>query len=258
MAAMCNEKDRILSPEEKPPKMASIPRGARVYVVGDVHGRVELLTRLLETIRHDASREHASRRVLIFLGDYVDRGPQSRQVIELLLADPAPEFETVFLKGNHESWLLEFLKNAQVGEHWIAGGGWATLHSYGVEKPVRALTAESLDSLRKAFAAVFPDQHRTFLSELAIVHVEGDYAFAHAGIRPGVAIAEQREEDMLWGHKDFIDDTRDHGKVIVHGHWYTPEPDFRDNRIGIDTGAFATGRLTCLVLWDTSRKVLST
>ncbi len=240
------------------PKPPLAPEGTRIYVVGDIHGRVDSLAKLLELIRRDAARERAARLVLVFLGDYVDRGQHSRQVIDLLLADPAPGFETVFLKGNHEAWLLAFLEDARIGEHWLVGGGHATLLSYGVARPARAATAEGLEFLRSAFAAVFPENHRTFLSGMANMHVEGDYAFAHAGIRPGVALAEQREEDLLWGSRDFTKDARDHGKLIVHGHWYAPEPAVRDNRIGIDTGAFATGRLTCLMLWGASRKFLST
>lgn len=236
----------------------SVPPGVRVYVIGDIHGRVEPLAGILEKVRLDASRESAGRRVLVFLGDYVDRGPQSRQVIDLLLADPAPEFEKVFLKGNHEAWLLAFLEDASVGKHWLDGGGHATLLSYGVAQPARAPTAENLESRRKALAAALPEKHKSFLAGLASYHVEGGYAFAHAGIRPGVALDEQREEDLLWGSVEFLEDRRDHGKVIVHGHWYTPEPVVRRNRIGIDTGAAATGRLTCLVLWGAARKFLST
>ena len=237
---------------------ASAPPGARVYVIGDIHGRVEPLAEMLDKVRIDASRENADRRVLIFLGDYVDRGLESRQVIDLLLADPAPGFEKVFLKGNHEAWLLAFLENAQAGRNWLTSGGHATLFSYGVAQPVRVQAAGSLESVRKAFAAALPEEHKVFLSGLLNTHVEAGYAFAHAGIRPGIALADQREEDLLWGTENFIGDARDHGKVIVHGHWYTPEPDVRHNRIGIDTGAFASGRLTCLVLCGASRKFLST
>lgn len=243
---------------ETQPGSASAPNGALVYVIGDVHGRLEPLADLLEMVRRDASREQAARRVLIFLGDYVDRGPQSREVIDLLLDGPAPGFETVFLKGNHEAWLLAFLEDASVGEHWLAGGGLATLLSYKVAAAAPVRTADALESLRKAFAAALPEKHRTFLAGLATTHVEGDYAFAHAGIRPGVPLAEQREEDLLWGSEEFIEDARDHGKVIVHGHWYASEPVVRRNRIGIDTGAFATGRLTCLVLRGATRRFLST
>ena len=243
---------------ERPGGAASVPPGALVYAVGDIHGRVEPLIQLLETIRRDASRQQADRRVLVFLGDYVDRGPQSRQVIELLRSDPAPEFETVFLKGNHEAWLLDFLNDASVGEGWLAAGGHATLLSYGVAPPIRAAAAEKWEVLRETFAAEFPEEHKAFLSSLAKTHVEGDYAFTHAGIRPGAPLEQQREEDLLWGGEGFIGDGRDHGKVIVHGHWYAAEPVVRPNRIGIDTGAFATGRLTCLALSGAGRRFLST
>lgn len=245
-----------MNPHRTPPESAAVPPGTCVYAVGDVHGRVEPLAKLLEKIRGDAARRQAARRVLVLLGDYVDRGLESRQVIDLLLDDPAPGFETVFLKGNHEAWLLEFLKDAQVGAHWLPNGGQATLFSYGVANPAGAPTAQRLESLREAFAAAFPEKHRAFLAGLATAHVEGGYAFTHAGIRPGVALAEQRDEDLLWGHEGFIEDARDHGKVIVHGHWYAPEPAVHGNRIGIDTGAFATGRLTCLVLCGASRRFL--
>ncbi len=246
------------APTERPGRTASVPRGALVYAVGDIHGRVEPLIELLESIRRDASRQQADRRVLVFLGDYVDRGPQSRQVIELLRSDPAPEFETVFLKGNHEAWLLGFLNDASLGESWLAAGGHATLLSYGVAPPSGTLASEKWEVLRKAFAAEFPEEHKAFLSSLARAHVEGDYAFTHAGIRPGTPHEQQREEDLLWGSEDFIGDGRDHGKVIVHGHWYAAEPVVRPNRIGIDTGAFATGRLTCLALSGADRRFLST
>lgn len=258
-------KSRIAPPDpesqtkiESTPDSASTPDDTIVYAIGDVHGRVEPLAKLLETIRGDASGQRASRRVLVFLGDYVDRGPQSRQVIELLLSDPAPEFETVFLKGNHEAWLLAFLENAAVGEQWLDGGGLATLLSYKAAPAAPARTAQALESLRESFAEVFPENHKTFLAGLATAHIEGDYAFAHAGIRPGVPLAEQREEDLLWGCGEFIEDERDHGKTIVHGHWFAEEPAVRRNRIGIDTGAFATGRLTCLVLQGETRRFLST
>ena len=239
-------------------KAASVPGGARIYAIGDVHGRLAPLARLVAMVRRDALRTSAARRVLIFLGDYVDRGLESRQVIDFLLADPVPGFETVFLKGNHEAWLLAFLQDADVGRQWLANGGQATLVSYGITAPPRPRNADYLESLREAFAAALPGSHRTFLNGLATQHVEGGYAFVHAGIRPGTALAEQREEDLLWGRDDFMEDGSDHGKIIVHGHSVVPEPVIRCNRIGIDTGAYATGRLTCLVLDGTARRFLST
>lgn len=236
----------------------SVPHDTRVYAIGDIHGQLEVLVRLVAIVRQDAAQAKAGRRVLVFLGDYVDRGLQSRQVINFLLADPAPDFEMVFLKGNHEAWLLAFLEDAAVGRGWLAAGGQATLLSYGVATPPGPRNVSYLKSLRQALAAALPGSHKAFFSGLVTQHVEGGYAFVHAGIRPGTALAEQREEDMLWGWDGFMDDDRDHGKIIVHGHSFAPEPVVECNRIGIDTGAYATGRLTCLVLEGASRRFLST
>ena len=234
----------------KPP---STPDGTCIYAIGDIHGRIDLLTDMLEMIRQDAVHQQANRRVLVFLGDYVDRGLQSQQVIDLLRSDPVPGFVVVFLKGNHDELLLKFLEDESVGASWFTMGGDATLFSYGV-----VTRSRELEHLRKKFLAVFPASHRIFFSSLVSMHIEGDYAFTHAGIRPGVALMDQRDEDLFWGCENFINDERDHGKVIVHGHWYTAEPVVLHNRIGIDTGACATGHLTCLVLSDTTQRFLST
>lgn len=236
----------------------SVPHGSRVYAIGDIHGGLGPLARLVAMVRRDASRSDAGRRVLVFLGDYVDRGLESRQVIEFLLAGPAPGFETIFLKGNHEALLLAFLDDAATGRQWLDAGGQGTLYSYGVALPPGPRSADRLESLRDAFACALPGAHRDFLNGLSMFHVEGGYAFVHAGVRPGAPLAEQREEDLLWGNETFMEDARDHGRIIVHGHSFAPEPVSGRNRIGIDTGAYATGRLTCLVLEGASRRFLST
>ena len=241
-----------------PGSTPSVPNGTRVYAIGDIHGEPGPLSELMAAVRRDASHTEAERRVLVFLGDYVDRGLQSREVIEFLLGDPAPGFETVFLKGNHEAWVLAFLDDAGVGRQWLGAGGQGTLLSYGVGLPPGPRNAACLESLRESFARAFPDAHRAFLNGLGTLHVEGDYAFAHAGVRPGTALEEQREEDLLWGPDGFMDDRNDYGKIVVHGHAFAPEPVVARNRIGIDTGAYATGRLTCLVLEGASRRFLST
>lgn len=238
-----------------PFKLPSAPKGSIIYAIGDIHGRVDTLAKLLKIIRHDVAHQDKDRWVLIFLGDYVDRGPKSRQVVDLLLSEPMPGFEKVFLKGNHEAWMLAYLDDASVGEHWFAAGGGATLLSYGIAFSPGATDPEHA---RKAFSTNLPETHQSFLAGLSMIHTEGDYAFTHAGIRPGVALEEQQEEDLLWGSEDFIRDERDHGKVIVHGHWLDFEPVVCHNRIGIDTGAFATGRLTCLVLADSEQRFLFT
>ena len=241
----------------RPPGAPCVPPGTRVYAVGDVHGELAALTRLVGKIREDAAGIAAERRVLVFLGDYVDRGLDSRRVIDFLLDLPAPGFECVFLKGNHDAWLFAFLEDAGVGPAWLDAGGQATVLSYGVALPPGPRDAAFFETLRQTLARVLPAGHRTFLGGLALSHVEGDYAFVHAGVRPGVALEAQREQDLLWIRDEFIHDDGDHGKVIVHGHSVTERPEVRRNRIGIDTGAYATGRLTCLVLDGTSRSFLA-
>ena len=241
---------------EAPP--AAVPPGSRVYAVGDVHGEATALSRILERVREDAAGADGMRLVLVFLGDYVDRGLESRRVIDLLLDDPAPGFEARFLRGNHDAWLLAFLDDPAAGFGWLDVGGQATLLSYGVRAPPGPRTAARMEWLRDEVDRLLPPRHRAFLNALLPYHIEGDYAFAHAGVRAGVPIDQQSEADLLWIRDDFLNASHDHGKIVVHGHTFTAEPDVRANRIGIDTGAYATGRLTCLVLQGTSRRFLST
>ncbi len=236
---------------------AVVPPGTRVYAVGDVHGEARALSQLLGRIREDAGDADEMRRVLVLLGDYVDRGADSHGVIDLLLNAPAPGFETRFLRGNHDAWLLAFLDNPAVGVEWLNAGGGATLLSYGVSAPPGPRTPARMASLRDDFERLLPPRHRRFLEGLLPYHIEGGYAFVHAGVRPGVPIDRQREADLLWGREEFLSSRHDHGTVVVHGHFVVDEPEVRPNRIGIDTGAFATGRLTCLVLEGTARRFLT-
>ncbi|WP_446830488.1 metallophosphoesterase family protein [Candidatus Foliamicus sp.] len=256
MKQRCRTGDVSVKTSRKSRKVPKAPRGTRVYAIGDLHGRLDPLTRLMAEVRRDARTATENRRVLIFLGDYVDRGLQSRQVVDFLLEDPAPGFEIVFLKGNHEALLLDFLADAGNRDAWLDAGGNATLLSYGIKMPPQPRSAAWLESVRSAFCEALPDTHRSFLSGLATKHVEGDYAFAHGGIRPGTAFEEQQEQDLLWGSEEFLKAGEDHGKIIVHGHSFSPEPVVTRNRIGIDTGAYATGRLTCLVLQGAAQRFL--
>lgn len=235
-----------------------VPDGRRVYVVGDVHGRADLLRKLHERILEDAKTFADGRTVVVYLGDYVDRGPQSREVIDLLLDEPLTGFEAVYLKGNHEQFLLEFLADASVGPIWMFNGGDATLYSYKVGRTGPWSGDEALRRLQADFRANLPERHLEFFRSLGLSHVEGDYLFVHAGIRPGVAFEEQKEFDLLWIREEFLHSQADHGRVVVHGHTIAPDPDVRANRIGIDTGAFASGRLTCLILEGESRTFLQT
>lgn len=246
---------------EQRPAPRAVPDGTRVYAVGDIHGRADLLAALHERIREDAAASDAGRKLVVYLGDYVDRGAESKQVIDLLLDRPLEGFEAVHLKGNHEAFMLDFLSDPLVAQVWIANGGGATLASYGVEYGHlmgRPLGMEEIDDLRQALTEALPERHRAFLDNLALHHREGDYLFVHAGIRPGVPVERQDEEDLVWIRDEFLDSAADHGFVVVHGHTIEWDPVVRSNRIGIDTGAFASGTLTALVLEGEERDFLHT
>jgi serine/threonine protein phosphatase 1 len=235
-----------------------VPSGSRIYAIGDVHGRAELLRHLHHLVHEDAYRHQAPRNVVVYLGDYIDRGDESRGVIDLLLGEPLPGFEHVHLKGNHEASLLQFLDDLAIGPSWMLYGGAATLYSYGVRPPEPMTDTGELMRAQRELAARLPDAHRAFLGALPLVHVEGDYLFVHAGIRPGVPLDRQTPEDLMWIREEFLESDADYGKIVVHGHTITEEPEVRRNRIGIDTGAFASGRLTCLALAGTDWSFLQT
>jgi serine/threonine protein phosphatase 1 len=239
------------------PVSAHVPAGSRIYAIGDMHGRLDLLERLRTVIVEDAKWHPVERKVVVYLGDYVDRGPDSRGVVDLLARDRLPGFESVFLKGNHEDSMLQFLVDPGVAPAWMNYGGDATLYSYGVRPPDPRKIDELL-AAQKAFIEALPPEHLEFLRALKLVHIEGDYAFVHAGFREGVPIESQTPEDMMWIRNEFLWSDADFGKIAVHGHTITDHPQIRGNRIGIDTGAFATGTLTCLVLEGAERRFLAT
>ena len=238
--------------------LPKVPEGTRVYAIGDIHGRFDLLQLMHGLIENDAGDFSGPRKVVVYIGDYVDRGLQSKEVIELLIQTPLEGFEPVYLKGNHEQALLDFLDGTMLSLDWMAYGGDATLYSYGVGLEGPRTRPENHVELLEKFHANLPDHHGGFYRNLTLSHAEGDYLFVHAGVRPGVPLGEQTETDILWIRGEFLDSDEDFGKVAVHGHSITPEPDIRPNRIGIDTGAFATGRLSCLVLEGEDRRFLST
>ena len=237
---------------------SAAPAGSRLYAVGDIHGRADLLESLLGQIAADAAGHPGAAKRLIFLGDYVDRGPASSAVIDLVLRDGPPGIELVPLMGNHEEMMLRFLEDIAVGRTWMMNGGDATLRSYGVEPPGLFAGSASMRQAQRQLAERLPAGHRSFLEGLAISHTEGDYLFVHAGVRPGVALDRQLSEDLLWIRDEFLESDGDFGKLVVHGHSISRAPEFRPNRIGIDTGAYRSGRLTCLVLEGTERKLLTT
>jgi len=229
-----------------PTSQLRVPEGTRIYAIGDVHGCADLLDRVLSRIDAHQAAHPALRPVEIFLGDYVDRGPASREVLERLIARSRVR-ETVYLKGNHETFIEGFLQDPTILDHWRQYGGLETLLSYGLGPSVNMDQAEQAE-LAAAFERALPESHRLFLGRLKLSFTCGDYFFVHAGVRPGISLANQREDDLLWIREDFLLWEADFRKIIVHGHTPVHEPDIRPNRINIDTGAYATGRLTCLML----------
>ncbi|HJV25792.1 MAG TPA: metallophosphoesterase family protein [Aromatoleum sp.] len=239
---------------------ARTPPGTVVYAIGDIHGRLDLLDALLQGIALDAGLRQAERRVLVYLGDYVSRGAHSRGVVDRVIGWRPAGFEVVALKGNHEEAMLRFLDGELfVGGHWMGHGGVDTLAQYGVvpEDPARRDT-DTLEHLRTRLREAVPPTHLALLRSLAASHREGDYLFVHAGVQPGVPLDEQSERDFVWIRNRFLVSDRDHGAVVVHGHCISEQPEVRHNRIGIDTGAYRSGVLTCLVLDGVERSFLQT
>lgn len=236
----------------------SVPDGTLVYAIGDLHGRADLLGDLLARIESDAAGFEAERRVLLFVGDYVDRGPDSAGVIERLSSGLPNGFDPVCLKGNHEDIMLDFLARPEALGLWLFNGAAATLASYGVTRDALPAGAEGAELCRQALTEAMPAQHRAFLDGLRLCAEIGDYFFAHAGVRPGVALDAQEPHDLVWIREGFLDSDADFGKVVVHGHTPRLAPEVRANRIDIDTGAWQTGILTALRLHRETRGFLAT
>jgi len=233
-------------------------RGRLVYAVGDIHGRADLLGRLMSLIDLDvAERPPAERPALVFLGDYIDRGPDSRAVVDLVLsAADERGFEVRTLMGNHEQVMVQFLADARIGPSWAEYGGLQTLASYGVTPPVLRSGAEAWEAARQALSDAIPKRHLQFFAGLEMYAAYGDYVFVHAGVRPGVAMEDQSENDLLWIRDDFLRARAPFDGVIVHGHTPSPSPFLGPNRIGIDTGAYATGVLTAIRLSEAPPAIL--
>lgn len=236
-------------PVERPPRTTSVPEDTRVYAVGDIHGRADLLYKLMEKIHDDAGASQETRIVLIFLGDYVDRGFQSKEVIDYLLSDAVDQYETYYLKGNHEAAFETFLSDSAFGPQWARFGGAETLMSYGIQPPRARTQSAEWEDVCQQLNSVLPNEHRSFLGSLSLYATLGDYVFVHAGLRPGQTLENQAEKDILWIREEFLKDENEFERLVVHGHTPVSSP-YRDyRRIAVDTGAYLTGKLTaaCLV-----------
>jgi serine/threonine protein phosphatase 1 len=222
----------------------ALPAGLRIYAIGDLHGRADLLDSLLSRIDTDLVHRPVNSAIEVYVGDYIDRGPGSCQVLDRLIAR-SQQRKVVCLKGNHEIFLSQFLANPATLQGWRQYGGLETLVSYGLRPSLNPDAAEQIE-IARALRSAIPNLHLQFLDHLSPSASCGDFFFVHAGVKPRVPLAEQREEDLLWIREEFLLYEDDFEKIIVHGHTPVSEPDFRPNRINIDTGAYATGKLTCL------------
>ncbi|HUQ13116.1 MAG TPA: metallophosphoesterase family protein [Novosphingobium sp.] len=238
----------------EPPQRAAIPVGQRVYAVGDIHGRLDLFEALIAKIDADDARRGPAETTVILLGDLVDRGPDSRGVIAAARSW-ASRRAVRMLKGNHEEMFLKSFSSLETLRHFLRYGGKETLLSYPIDP--RAYQDMSLEALQARLPALIPAEDVALMEAMEDVIAIGDYLFVHAGIRPGVALDEQRRSDLRWIREPFIDHEGDHGVMVVHGHTITSEVEELPNRIGIDTGAFMSGRLTALGLEGTDRWYLA-
>lgn len=222
------------------------PEPGRLYVIGDIHGCSDLLDRMIAQIGRDLVGYPAADALIVTIGDYVDRGPDSRGVIDRLAVNPFPA-ALIALKGNHESLLAGFLRDPSGADQWRHLGGLETLHSYGFDV-APLMRGRNYDGAAIAFGAALPRTHIAFLASLRPSLTIGRYFLCHAGVRPGIPLERQHEQDLLWIRDEFLGSRMDFGKIVVHGHTPAEEPEIRRNRINVDTGAFVTGRLTCAVL----------
>ena len=248
---------------------ARIPPGQRVYAIGDIHGRYDLLEALHTAIAEDANGASDLAKTIIYLGDYIDRGSQVYEVVDALASGTDDRWARICLKGNHEDMMLGFIAGTYPFGPWLTNGGGATLVAYDVDIPAMTWASASgfgeagtdgaeEAEIRAAFAAKLPPSHTAFLEALPLHHRCGDYLFVHAGIRPGLPLEDQDPQDLIWIRESFLRSDADHGAVVVHGHTIFDDVDIRPNRIGVDTGAWRSDRLSCIVLEEDKVRVIQT
>jgi serine/threonine protein phosphatase 1 len=235
---------------------AAAPEGLRVYAVGDIHGRADLLARLAQRIETDLREGDYDEAITVFLGDYVDRGRDSRGVIERLARRDFPT-PIITLRGNHEDAMLRYLDDPAMLDQWSAFGGLMTLVSYGVD-PGDEMRIGGAAAVHAAFLARFPRDHRRFLEETEFSAESGDYFFCHAGVRPQVPLERQDPFDLMWIRYEFLNYRGAFGKVIVHGHTPHAHVENLENRINLDTHAFKSGVLTAVALDGRERRFIDT
>lgn len=231
---------------EVPSRLAATSSPDTIYAVGDIHGCLALLKDLEAQIVEDA-RQRGGENWLVLLGDLIDRGPQSAQVLDRVLT-PLPGLRRLCIRGNHEATMLDFVRDPAGNAQWLEFGGRETLLSYGIEEKSFANGAIGRNGFRQTLASYIPEEHISFLAGLPTLIETPDYVFVHAGVRPGVTVGAQLDTDLLWMRDDYADSYAEFGKLIVHGHTPRTEALLTASRIAVDTGAYATGRLTAVRL----------
>ncbi|MEO5612458.1 MAG: metallophosphoesterase family protein [Sphingomicrobium sp.] len=248
---------RTLFPKDSGGAQPSVPLGYRVYAIGDIHGRLDLLDDMLARIEADVDARPPAQTIIVFLGDIIDRGPASAEVVERLRTYRRDGVRTVFLSGNHEEVLLRLLRGeSRFLLDWLRFGGTECARSYDISST--ALKRMEPDQAVAVLRQKIPDVHQQFLEDFVDTFRIGSYLFVHAGVRPGVPLSEQSQSDLRWIRSPFLDNSDDHGFIVVHGHTIANGIDIRTNRIGIDTGAYRSGVLTAMGLENGERWFLQT
>lgn len=250
---------KVLDSSVADDSIAQLPENLRIYAVGDIHGRLDLLDSLLGQISEECAQAPEKLKTqLIFLGDYIDRGPHSKEVIDRLLQPMPGCLQPIFLLGNHEFVFKSLFSDATHFAGWLQFGGYNTLLSYGVSCPAGRLTLERMTQIQEGLKEKVPASHHEFLSQLQLYSVKGDYLFVHAGVNPQKTFAEQTQDDYLWSRRGFLDVMHAWEKKVIHGHTIYPQVEVTPLRIGIDTGAYASDVLTALVLEGNQWRTLQT
>ena len=237
--------------------MKKITKSSRIYSIGDIHGRSDLLEKLLKKIKEDLEKKPIKNNTIIFLGDYIDRGENSKNVIELII-NLSGCSEKIFLKGNHEDMLNNFLKDSNLLDSWLINGGDKTLTNYGVDLKEFFFGKKDALQIQKEFLNKIPKEHLYFLNSLRYCYQIGNYFFTHAGVRPNIKLSKQNKKDLMWIREPFLSSKYDFGKIIVHGHTPSYQPEIKKNRIGIDTCAHITNLLTSLVIEENKLRFIQT
>ena len=240
------DRQRIMMSRASPPApilKPQLPEGVRIYAISDIHGCAHLLQPMLRVIDADVAHRRPPHAIEIFMGDYIDRGPDTRATLDILI-ERSRRGNAVFLKGNHEAFLVRIFEDPSLFEDWIGFGGAQTLMSYGLAPP--DLKRDKPATILRDLIRAMPTEHLEFLDNLRLSFTCGDFFFVHAGVRPGVPLTEQTERDLLWIREEFLRSDEQFGKYIVHGHTPVRSAEFLANRVNIDTGAYATGNLTLM------------